>query len=179
MHRRTFLALAAAASLAAACDEEEKLVITDPENTLVMQLDEGKVHIQLLPDVAPRHVARIKDLARRGFYDGLAFHRVIDGFMAQTGDPKGTGNGGSGRKIDAEFSKLPFERGTVGMARGKSRDSADSQFFIMFERQPSLDGRYTVFGKVIGGMKVVDRLARGEPPSNPDRIISLYVLSDL
>src|SRR5215469_17212600 len=120
----------------------------DPENTLVMQTTKGKVVIALRPDLAPNHVARIKQLARDGFYDGIAFHRVIDGFMAQTGDPRGDGTGGSGKHLKAEFSDARFVRGTVGMARAQDPDSADSQFFICFAPSPFLNGKYTVFGQV-------------------------------
>src|SRR5512147_2537716 len=128
----------------------------EPETTLHMDLKDGRVVIETRPDLASKHVARIKELVRQGFYDGLAFHRVIDGFMAQGGDPLGNGTGGSGVKIPAEFSREPFERGTVGMARSASPNSADSQFFICFARVPHLDGQYTVWGKVIEGMDHVD-----------------------
>jgi cyclophilin family peptidyl-prolyl cis-trans isomerase len=150
----------------------------DAENTLLMDLKDGRVVIELRPDLAPKHVARIKELVRAGFYDGLTFHRVIDGFMAQTGDPKGNGTGGSGRKLPAEFSKAPFTRGTVGMARSSDPNSGDSQFFIMFARAPHLDGQYTVWGQVTEGMEVVDRIKRGEPVANPDRIVSLKIAAD-
>ena len=152
--------------------------IRDPENTLFMDLKYGRVVIALRPDLAPRHVARIKQLVRQHFYDGIVFHRVIDGFMAQTGDPTGTGRGGSGQNLKAEFSPEPYVRGTVGMARAQSPDSADSQFFIMFARTPSLDGKYTVWGRVISGMEFVDKIKRGEPPSNPDKIVSARVETD-
>ena len=124
----------------------------DPENTLYLDLDYGRVTIKLRPDLAPQHVARIKQLVREGFYNGLTFHRVIEGFMAQTGCPKGTGTGGSGQKIKAEFTDEPFERGTVGMARAQSPDSGDSQFFIMFDEGSFLNGQYTVWGEVVSGM---------------------------
>lgn len=154
-----------------------------PENVLVMQLKDGTVLIELRPDLAPKHVARIKELTRQGFYDGLVFHRVIDGFMAQGGDPKGTGTGGSGVKLPAEFSKEPFVRGTVGMARSQDPNSGDSQFFICFAPAPFLDGQYTVWGKVISGMEYVDKIKRGAGPngevSNPDRIISMKVQADI
>ncbi len=150
----------------------------DPENTLVIELKTGRVLIQLRPDIAPHHVARVKELARAGFYNGHIFHRVIDGFMAQTGDPTGTGRGGSGKPpIPAEFSTVPFERGTVGAAR-TTRDSADSQFFIVFQRAPHLNGDYTVWGRVIEGMPHVDKIARGEPPAKPDRMQKVYILAD-
>jgi peptidylprolyl isomerase len=153
--------------------------IRDPENTLFMDLKYGRVVIALRPDLAPHHVARIKQLVRQHFYDGMVFHRVIDGFMAQTGDPTGTGRGGSGQKIKAEFSPEPYVRGTVGMARAADPDSGDSQFFIMFERTPSLDGKYTVWGRVISGMEYIDKIKRGEPPSDPDRILKMQVAADV
>ncbi|MCI4665309.1 MAG: peptidylprolyl isomerase [Neomegalonema sp.] len=144
----------------------------------------GKVVIKLLPDVAPGHVARIKELARAGFYDGIVFHRVIDGFMAQTGDPTGTGTGGSDKPdLKAEFSDIPFERGTLGMARTSDPDSANSQFFIMFTRYPSLDTQYTVFGQVVQGMEFVDLIKKGPshsvvaPPR--DRMVSVRVAADV
>src|SRR5215470_12312874 len=134
----------------------------DPENTLYLDLKDGRVVIELRPDLAPKHVARIKELARKGFYDGIVFHRVIDGFMAQGGDPTGTGSGGSGVKLPAEFSKEPFVRGTVGMARAANPDSADSQFFICFAPAPFLDGKYTIWGRVTEGMEFVDQIVKGE-----------------
>ena len=151
----------------------------DPENLLYMTLEYGEVVIQLRPDLAPKHVARIKELARQGFYDGIVFHRVIAGFMAQTGDPTGTGRGGSGKKLDAEFSSEPFKRGTLGMARSRHPDSADSQFFITFAPASYLNGKYTVWGQVIEGMEHIDRIKRGEPPRNPDRIIRMRVGADV
>ncbi|WP_371326972.1 peptidylprolyl isomerase [Stappia sp. ES.058] len=152
----------------------------DPENTLYLDLKDGRVVIRLRPDLAPNHVARIKELARDGFYDGIVFHRVIDGFMAQTGDPTGTGTGGSERPdLAAEFSPRPFERGVLGMARTNDPDSANSQFFIMFSAAPHLTGKYTVFGEVIDGMEHVDAIKRGEPVSNPDKIIKLQVAADV
>jgi len=150
----------------------------DPENTLYLDLKDGRVVIQLRPDLAPKHVARVKELVRQGFYNGLTFHRVIEGFMAQTGDPTGTGAGGSGKNIPAEFSSEPFTRGTVGAARAADINSADSQFFIMFDDNPSLNGNYTVWGKVTSGMEFVDKIRRGEPPANPDKIISMQVAAD-
>ena len=150
----------------------------DPENTLYLDLDYGRVTIKLRPDLAPAHVARIKELVREGFYNGLKFHRVIDGFMAQTGCPKGTGTGGSGQKIEAEFTDTPFERGTVGMARAQSPDSGDSQFFIMFDEGSFLNGQYTVWGEVTDGMELVDKIKRGEPPSKPDRINKMQIAAD-
>jgi peptidylprolyl isomerase len=156
----------------------------DPENTLVLELPTGKVTIELRPDLAPKHVARVKELARKGFYDGTVFHRVIPGFMAQGGDPTGTGTGGSGVKLRAEFTGEPFVRGVVGMARSASPDSADSQFFIMFGSAPSLDGRYTAIGRVVDGMESVDRIKAGDPGDNgavskPDKMIRVQVLADV
>ncbi len=136
-----------------------------------LDLKDGRVTIELYPDVAPKHVARVTELIKEGYYDGLKFHRVIDGFMAQTGCPEGTGFGGSGKKIPAEFSEKPFERGTVGAARSMDPNSADSQFFIMFDEAPHLDGEYTVWGKVVDGMDLVDKITRGEPPRTPDTIV--------
>jgi cyclophilin family peptidyl-prolyl cis-trans isomerase len=150
----------------------------DLENTLYLDLDYGRVVIQLRPDLAPQHVTRIKELTRQGFYDGLKFHRVIDGFMAQTGDPRGNGTGGSGTKIPAEFSREPFVRGVLGMARSSDPNSGDSQFFIMFTQYPSLNGQYTVWGRVISGMEFVDKIKRGEPPVVPDKIVKMRVAAD-
>lgn len=151
----------------------------DLENTLYMQLKAGRVVIQLRPDLAPKHVARIKELTRQKFYDGLTFHRVIEGFMAQGGDPKGTGTGGSGVNLPAEFSSAPFVRGTLGMARSANPNSADSQFFICFAPAPHLNKQYTVWGQVVEGMEFVDALQRGEPPAQPDRILSMQVAADV
>ena len=151
----------------------------DPENTLYLDVKGGRVVIKLLPDVAPGHVERIKKLAREGFYDGIIFHRVIDGFMAQTGDPQGTGFGGSNEPdLKAEFSNVPFKRGTVGMARSNNPDSANSQFFIMFDEGSFLNGKYTVWGEVTEGMEHIDALAKGEPPANPDKIVKMQVAAD-
>src|SRR6516164_5707363 len=133
----------------------------DLENTIYLDLPAGRVVIAMRPDLAPATCARIKTLVRQGFYDGLTFHRVIAGFMAQTGDPNGDGTGGSGHKLDAEFSNRPFARGTVAMARTSDPNSADSQFFIMFAREPSLDGKYTIWGEVVSGMDHVDRIKKG------------------
>lgn len=153
----------------------------DPENTIYLDLKDGRVVIELLPAVAPKHVERIKTLARQGFYDGLIFHRVIDGFMAQTGDPTGTGMGGSPLpNLPAEFSNSEtFSRGTLGMARSQSPNSANSQFFICFEDSDFLDGQYTIFGRVVEGMEFVDNITRGEPPANPDKIIKMQVAADV
>ncbi|MGK9236592.1 peptidylprolyl isomerase [Inquilinus limosus] len=150
----------------------------DLENTLYLDLSYGRVVIELRPDLAPKHVARIKELVRQGFYDGIVFHRVIEGFMAQTGDPTGTGMGGSGQKLPAEFSKEPFKRGTVGMARAQDPNSGDSQFFIMFAPGDFLNGQYTVWGQVVEGMEFVDKIKRGEPPTNPDKIVKMQVAAD-
>jgi peptidylprolyl isomerase len=148
------------------------------ENKLVLDTTHGRVVIELRPDLAPNHVARIRELADKGFYDGAVFHRVIEGFMAQTGDPTGTGRGGSGKNLKAEFSKAPHERGTVSMARANHPDSADSQFFICFDDAHFLDGKYTVWGQVVEGMENIDKIKRGEPVKDPDRIISMRVGED-
>jgi peptidylprolyl isomerase len=152
--------------------------ITDPENTLIIQTSKGEVVIAMRPDLAPGHVARIKELVREGFYDGVKFHRVIDGFMAQTGDPNGNGTGGSGRKLKAEFSAEKHGRGTVAMARAQDPNTGDSQFIICFADSPWLNNQYTVWGKVIEGMENVDAIAKGEPPRNPDTIVSVQVAAD-
>jgi len=152
--------------------------IKDPENTLIMDTSKGNVVIAMRPDLAPKHVERIKTLVREGFYDGIVFHRVIDGFMAQTGDPTGTGTGGSGKKLKAEFNKEKHVRGTTSMARAQNPDSADSQFFICFDDAPFLNGQYTVWGAVIEGMENVDKINRGEPVKNPDRIVSAKMAAD-
>jgi len=178
----TLLAIGAIVTLSTTAEAQSG---PDPENVLVMELESGPVKIQLLPDVAPNHVARIKELTRAGFYDGLVFHRVIDGFMAQTGDPTGTGRGGSGQNIKAEFSREPFLRGTVGMARAQSPDSADSQFFITLATSSFLDGQYTVWGRVIAGMENVDAIKKAPPGrrsgtvDDPDRIVRMRVLADI
>jgi peptidylprolyl isomerase len=164
--------------------------IKDPENTLVIELKDGVVHLELLPDIAPKHVERIKELARAGKYDNVAFHRVIEGFMAQTGDvenanmedgfnPSRMGTGGSDLPdLPAEFSKIPFDRGALGMARSSNPNSANSQFFIMFKDGHFLNGQYTNFGRVISGMEHIDAITRGEPPRSPDRMISVKVAAD-
>jgi peptidylprolyl isomerase len=149
-----------------------------PDDTLIIDTTKGRVTVAMRPDLAPGHVARIKELARKGFYDGVPFHRVIEGFMAQTGDPTGTGTGGSGQKLKAEFNKEPHTRGAVSMARAQSPDSADSQFFICFDDATFLDRQYTVWGRVTEGMENVDKINRGEPPRNPDKILSVRVASD-
>ncbi len=150
----------------------------DLENTLNLTLSTGDVTIRLRPDLAPGHVARIKELAREGFYDGIVFHRVIAGFMAQGGDPTGTGFNGSGTKLKAEFSNAPHVRGVCSMARAASPDSADSQFFICFDDARFLDGQYTVWGEVTEGMDAVDALPKGEPPREPGKIVSMKVAAD-
>lgn len=157
---------------------------SDPENTLYMDLKGGRVVIQLRPEVAPNTVKRIKELVRQKFYDGIVFHRVIEGFMAQTGDPTGTGTGGSGKNLKAEFNSSPHVRGAVSMARAGDPDSADSQFFIVLADSRFLDNQYTVFGNVISGMEYVDQIKKGDPSnngsvSNPDKIISLRVAADV
>jgi peptidylprolyl isomerase len=148
------------------------------EDTLILDTTQGAVVVAMRPDLAPRHVARIKELVRDGFYDGLAFHRVIDGFMAQTGCPSGTGTGGSGQKLKAEFSREPHVRGTVSMARSQNPDSGDSQFFICFAEAPWLNNQYTVWGTVVEGMDNVDKIKRGEPVSDPDRIVAAHIKAD-
>lgn len=151
----------------------------DPENTLILETTKGPVVIEMRPDLAPKHVEQIKALVGRDFYDGVVFHRVIDGFMAQTGDPTGTGMGGSDLPdIPAEFSDAHFARGVVGMARAQDPDSANSQFFIMFDEGGFLDGQYTVWGQVVEGMENVDKINRGEPPADPDKIVSARLGSE-
>jgi peptidylprolyl isomerase len=152
----------------------------EPENTLYLDLTSGgRVTIQLRPDVAPNHVARVKELTRKGFYDGLLFHRVIEGFMAQTGDPRGDGTGGSDLPdLTAEFNGLPHARGALAMARTMEPNSANSQFYIMFVPRLAMDGKYTVFGRVVGGMNYVDAIERGEPPASPTRIVRASIGSD-
>jgi peptidylprolyl isomerase len=152
--------------------------VANPEDTLILETSKGNVVVELRPDLAPNHVARIKELARQGFYDGVPFHRVIEGFMAQTGDPTGTGTGGSGQKLAAEFNAEPHTRGAVSMARAQSPDSADSQFFICFDDAKFLDHKYTVWGRVIEGMENVDQINRGEPPASPDKILSAKIAAD-
>ena len=161
----------------------------DPENTVLIELKDGTVVIELLPDVAPKHSERMKELARAGHYDGVVFHRVIEGFMAQTGDVQHGRAGGDTRRagtggselpdLPAEFSRLPHDRGTLGAARSQNPNSANSQFFINFNDNHFLNGQYTVYGRVIGGMEHVDAITRGEPPAEPDRMISVRVASDV
>ena len=154
--------------------------IKDPENTLIIETTKGRVVIAMRPDLAPKHVAHIKKLAREGFYDGIVFHRVIDGFMAQTGCPSGTGTGGSKLpNLKAEFNAEPHVRGVCSMARSSSPDSANSQFFICFADAGFLDRQYTAWGKVIEGMDNVDKIKRGEPVRDPDKMISMKVAADV
>src|SRR6266567_2678593 len=148
------------------------------ENTMILETTKGRVMIEMRPDLAPGHVARIKELVREGFYDGIVFHRVIEGFMAQTGCPHGTGTGGSGHKLKAEFTKEPHVRGTASMARAASPDSGDSQFFICFDDASFLNGQYTVWGKVTEGMENVDKIKRGEPVKDPDKIVKAHMALD-
>jgi peptidylprolyl isomerase len=181
MTRRLLLALLMAVAL---LRPATAAAIADPQNTVVLQLKTGRVLILMRPDLAPRTVLRIKQLVRQGFYDGTPFHRVIDGFMAQGGDPTGTGMGGSGFKLAAEFSAEPHVRGVVSMARAAGFDSADSQFFICLGPAPKLDGKYTVWGQVIDGMEHVDEIKKGEEAAdgrvkNPDRIVWMKMASDL
>ena len=158
--------------------------MADLENTIYLDVPAGRVVIELKPELAPNHVARIKELAREGFYDGIAFHRVIDGFMAQTGDPRGDGTGGSGKKLKAEFNAAKHVRGTASMARAQSPDSADSQFFICFDAAPFLDRKYTVWGQVVSGMEHIDAIKKGDENDNgavadPDRITRMQVAADV
>ena len=158
--------------------------MADTENTLILETTQGPVTIEMRPDLAPGHVARIKELVREGFYDGIVFHRVIEGFMAQTGCPQGTGTGGSGKKLKAEFNKEPHVRGTTSMARAASPDSGDSQFFICFAPAPFLDGQYTIWGEVISGMDFVDEIKMGDPSDNghvddPTKIVKMQVAADV
>jgi peptidylprolyl isomerase len=187
MRRRALLALLPAAVSATAFIgvTMSDAAPLDPENTLYLDLKDGRVVIQLLPDIAPKHVARVKELARKGFYDGTPFHRVIEGFMAQGGDPTGTGTGGSGEgNVPAEFTRVrKFLRGAVGAARTSDPNSADSQFFIMFAPAPSLDGQYTIWGQVVSGMEFVDKIKRGAGGSGmvqgPDKIVHMRVAADV
>ncbi len=190
MHRRTLIASSAVATFmigqtsmnSPASAQQPKL---DPENTIYMDIKYGRVVIEMFPDIAPQHVERIKTLSRQGFYDGTPFHRVIEGFMAQGGDPTGTGTGGSPLpNLPAEFTtRRHFLRGTCGMARTSDPDTANSQFFIMFAPAPSLDGQYTIWGQVVQGMEFVDKIKRGSGPNgmvqNPDRIVHMRVAADV
>ncbi|GAC1328836.1 MAG: peptidylprolyl isomerase [Beijerinckiaceae bacterium] len=156
----------------------------DPQNTIYLDTKDGRITIRLRPDLAPKHVAQIKALTKRGFYDGIVFHRVIDGFMAQTGDPTGTGGGKSDLpNLKAEFTSTPFKRGTVGMARSSEPDSANSQFFICFDESSFLNGKYTVIGEVTSGMDVVDKIKKGSKTdngsvTNPDKIVKMRLAAD-
>ncbi|MEQ8344616.1 MAG: peptidylprolyl isomerase [Sneathiellaceae bacterium] len=154
----------------------------DPENTIYLDLKDGRVTIAMRPDLAPNHVARIKELVREGYYDGTPFHRVITGFMVQGGDPTGTGTGGSGQKIDAEFNSGKHVRGAVSMARSQNPNSADSQFFIVTADSNFLDGQYTMWGEVVDGMEFVDMIKVGEPPNGivdgPDKIVRMQMAAD-
>jgi len=174
------LALAALGGGAASVFAQEKL---DMENTLYLDTEYGRVVIKMHPELAPKHVARIKELVRQGFYDGLIFHRVIDGFMAQTGDPKGDGTGGSGQNIPAEFNAGQHKRGALSMARASNINSADSQFFIVLADSPQLDRQYTYWGEVVSGMEFVDQIRKGNPAANgkvpyPDRMVRVQVAAD-
>ncbi|MFL5154220.1 MAG: peptidylprolyl isomerase [Microvirga sp.] len=172
------IGLCLAAALPAAAQQ------SDPQNTVYLQTKDGRITIRLRPDLAPKHVAQIKALTKRGFYDGIVFHRVIPGFMAQTGDPTGTGTGGSDLpNIPAEFTQEPFKRGSVGMARSSSPNSANSQFFICYEGCGSLTGQYTLFGEVVAGMDVVDKIKKGSQANNgqvsgPDKIVKMQLAAD-
>jgi peptidylprolyl isomerase len=186
MYRRALLtSLAALPAIATMGATVTEAATQDLENTIYMDLKDGRVVIQLLPDIAPKHVARIKELARKGFYDGTPFHRVIEGFMAQGGDPTGTGTGGSTLgNVPAEFTRTRrFLRGAVGAARTSDPNSADSQFFIMFAPAPSLDGQYTIWGQVTSGMEFVDKIKRGSGANgmvqDPDRIVHFRVAADV
>ncbi len=189
MFRRLIPAFAATAAAAAvfavvallhAGPAQAQSAKPDPQNTIIMETTKGPVTIVLRPDIAPKHAERIKQLSREGFYNNVPFHRVIEGFMAQTGDGEfGNGTGGSKYPdLPAEFSKVPFKRGTVGMARASSPDSANSQFFICFGDASFLNGQYTVIGEVVSGMENVDKLKRGEPVRNPDKIVTMKVAAD-
>jgi len=186
LSKRALVKLAAVACMVLLIGSGKARAELDPENTIVMELKDGQVVIELLPDLAPLHVERFKELTREGFYDGVVFHRVIDGFMAQTGDPTGTGRGGSEKPdLRAEFSQEPFLRGTLGMARSQNPNSANSQWFITFEDARHLDRDYTVFGRVVEGMDVVDKIKKAPGSSSsgmvddPDKIISMRVKADI
>ncbi|MGH6824349.1 peptidylprolyl isomerase [Methyloceanibacter sp.] len=177
----TRLFAVAAVLAAVACATPRPSFAADPlDNVLLLDLKDGRVTILLRPDLAPKHVERVKKLTREGFYDGIVFHRVIPGFMAQTGDPTGTGTGGSQYPdLPAEFTnKATFERGTVGAARSNDPNSANSQFFIDLDAAPFLNGKYTIWGQVIGGQDAVDKIKPGEPPSNPDKIVKMQIAAD-
>jgi cyclophilin family peptidyl-prolyl cis-trans isomerase len=179
--KRLFLALALALVVAPAAAAQPA---SDPQNTVYLDTKDGRITIRLRPDLAPKHVEQIKALTKRGFYNGIVFHRVIPGFMAQTGDPTGTGTGGSDLpNLPAEFTKEPFKRGSVGMARSQSPNSANSQFFICYEGCGSLTGQYTLFGEVVSGMDVADKIKKGSSAENgkvasPDKIVKMQLASD-
>ena len=185
MRRRVLMVAFLATPCVVTSSMSEAQTAADPENTIYLDLKDGRVVIQLLPELAPKHVERVKELARKGFYDGTPFHRVIEGFMAQGGDPTGTGTGGSGLgTLPAEFTnKRRFLRGTVGAARTNNPNTADSQFFIMFAPAPNLDGQYTIWGQVVSGMEFVDKIKRGSGGNGvvtgPDRIVHLRVAADV
>lgn len=185
MRRRTLMAVFIATPCVVMSSMSEAQAAGDLENTVYLDLKDGRVVIELLPELAPKHVARVKELCRKGFYDGTPFHRVIDGFMAQGGDPSGSGTGGSGLgNVPGEFTtKRRFLRGAVGAARTSDPNSADSQFFIMFAPAPSLDGQYTIWGQVVSGMEFVDKIKRGSGGSGivsgPDRIVHMRVAADV
>ena len=165
--------------MTAAPSNDANAMDLDPENTAYLDLEDGRVTIKLMPDIAPKHVERFKTLTREGFYDGIVWHRVIDGFMAQTGDPTGTGMGGSELPdLDAEFNDYNFGRGTIGAARSASPNSANSQWFICFDDCSFLNNQYTVWGQVVDGMEHVDAITKGEPPKNPDKIVKLQIAAD-
>jgi cyclophilin family peptidyl-prolyl cis-trans isomerase len=179
------LVLALSLSLTAALPTAAQQAASDPQNTVYLETKDGRITIRLRPDLAPKHVEQIKALTKRGFYDGIVFHRVIEGFMAQTGDPTGTGTGKSDLpNIPAEFqTKEPFKRGSVGMARSQAPNSANSQFFICYDGCGSLTGQYTLFGEVVSGMDVVNKIKKGSPSangqvSNPDKIVKMQLASD-
>jgi peptidylprolyl isomerase len=177
--RSLYLLLGSLLIMTAATPSKADDLKLDPENTITLETTYGPVVIKLMPEVAPKHVEQIKALTRKGFYDGIIFHRVIDGFMAQTGDPTGTGTGGSDLpNLPAEFNSTNFGRGAVGMARSASPDSANSQFFICFNDCSFLNKQYTVWGQVVEGMQFVDQIKRGEPPANPDKIVKMTILAD-
>ncbi len=177
---RLFKSIGIALLLALTLALPSQALTLDPENTLYLETKHGRVVIKLRPDLAPKHVERIKKLTREKFYDGIVFHRVIEGFMAQTGDPTGTGTGSSKYPdVEAEFNHMPFVRGTVGAARSQNPNSANSQFFICFADAQFLNRQYTAWGEVVEGMEFVDKIKRGEPPTNPDKIVSMRIAADV
>ena len=177
---KSFLAALALGILTATAASAQQPAQPDPQNTVYLDTKDGRITIRLRPDLAPKHVEQIKALTKRGFYNGVVFHRVIEGFMAQTGDPTGTGTGKSDLpNLPAEFTPTPYKRGTVGMARSQSPNSANSQFFICYEGCGPLTGQYTVVGEVVSGMDVVDKIKRGEPVADPDKMVKVQVASDI